>query len=73
MAEKMTECEQCYYSKGCADGKKELVQSVCDILQQELYDYSKDINITNYLAGYDDGIKRAIDVLKGYRWYDGRK
>jgi hypothetical protein len=35
MAEKMTERDQFYYGKGYADGKKELSQSVCDILRHD--------------------------------------
>jgi hypothetical protein len=65
MAEKMTERDQFYYGKGYADGKKELSQSVCDILRNELYDYA--INnglISNYDAGHDDGIKSALKILE---------
>jgi hypothetical protein len=71
MAEKMTERDQFYYGKGYADGKKELSQSVCDILRNELYDYA--INnglISNFDAGYEAGIKRAMKILRGQAGVD---
>lgn len=46
-------------------------QSIYDKLQAELLDTSK--GYLDYKAGYDDGIKRAIDILKGERDSDGRE
>jgi len=45
--------------------RRESEQCVCDKLQAELFDYGKGFLISNYEAGYDDGIKKAIDILKG--------
>ena len=39
-------------------------QSIYDKLQAELFDYSKGFLISDYEAGYDGGIKKAIDILK---------
>lgn len=44
--------------------RRELDNSVCDRLRAELFDYSNGFLISNYEAGYDDGIKKAIDILK---------
>lgn len=44
--------------------RRELDKHVYDRLQAELFDYSKGFLISNYEAGYDDGIKKAIDILK---------
>jgi hypothetical protein len=44
-----------------ADGRKELVQSVCDSLREELYD---DDSEDDYDAGFDNGIKRAMRLMK---------
>jgi hypothetical protein len=52
--------------------RKESDKYVCDKLQAELFDYGKGFLISNYEAGYDDGIKKAIDILKGERDSDGR-
>ena len=43
--------------------RRESKQYVCNKLQAELFDYSKGYLISNYDAGYDDGIKKAIDIL----------
>jgi hypothetical protein len=53
--------------------RRESEQCVCDKLQAELFDYGKGFLISNYEAGYDDGIKKAIDILKGERYSDGRE
>jgi hypothetical protein len=53
--------------------RRESEQCVCDKLQAELFDYGKGFLISNYEAGYDDGIKKAIDILKGERDSDGRE
>jgi predicted component of type VI protein secretion system len=45
-------------------------QSIYDKLQAELLDNSK--GYLDYKAGYDDGIKKAIDILKGERGEDGK-
>lgn len=71
MPERMTEREQFYYGKGYADGKKELVQSVCDSLSEEFYGYDSE---NDYYAGFDDGIKRAMRLMKAeVRDEDGRE
>jgi hypothetical protein len=44
-----------------ADGRKALVQSVCDSLREELYD---DDSEDDYDAGFDNGIKRAMRLMK---------
>jgi hypothetical protein len=44
-----------------ADGRKELVQSVCDSLREELYDGDSE---DDYDAGFDNGIKRAMRLMK---------
>lgn len=51
--------------------RNESDKCVCDKLQTELLDTSK--GYLDYKAGYDDGIKRAIDILKGERGEDGKK
>lgn len=53
-------------------GRRELDKSICDRLQAELFDYSKGFLISDYEAGYDEGIKRAIDILKGASDSDGK-
>jgi hypothetical protein len=52
--------------------RRELDKSVCDRLRAELFDYNNGFLITNYEAGYDDGIKKAIDILKGASDSDGK-
>lgn len=52
--------------------RRELDKSVCDRLHAELFDYSKGFLISDYEAGYDDGIKKAIDILKGASDSDGK-
>lgn len=43
--------------------RKESDKRVYDKLQAELFDYDRGFLISNYEAGYDDGIIRAIDIL----------
>ena len=43
--------------------RKESDKHVQDKLQAELFDYSRGFLISDYEAGHDDGIKRAIDIL----------
>jgi hypothetical protein len=52
--------------------RKESDKYVCDKLQAELFDYSKGFLISNYEAGYDDGVKRAMALMKE-RGEDGRE
>lgn len=67
MPDEMTEF---YYGKGYADGRKELVQSVCDSLREEFYNYDY---MTDYQTGFNHGIKRAMRVMKAEgRVSDGR-
>ena len=61
MTEQMTEREKLCYSKGYADGRKELVRSVCNSLEEEFYDYNSE---TDYYAGFDDGLKRAMILMR---------
>jgi hypothetical protein len=42
---------------------RESDKRVYDKLQAELFDYSRGFLISDYEAGHDDGIKRAIDIL----------
>jgi hypothetical protein len=49
--------------------RRESEQCVCDKLQTELLDTSK--GYLDYKAGYDDGIKKAIDILNKERGEDG--
>lgn len=59
------------YYKGYKDGQKALVQSVCDSLEEEFYDYDSE---TDYFAGFDNGLKRAMRLMKAeVRKQDGRK
>jgi hypothetical protein len=53
--------------------RRESDKCVCDKLQTELFDYNKGFLISDYEAGYDDGIKKAIDILKEVRDSDGRE
>ena len=53
--------------------RRELDKYVYDRLQAELFDFSKGFLISNYEAGYDDGIKKAIDILNKERDKDGRE
>ena len=46
---------------------RESDKRVYDKLQAEMFDYSKGFLISNYEAGYDDGIKKAIDILNKER------
>ena len=43
--------------------RRESDKRVYDKLQAELFDYSKGYLISDYEAGHDEGIKRAIDIL----------
>jgi hypothetical protein len=52
--------------------RRESEQYVCDKLQAELFDYSKGFLISNYEAGYDDGIKRAMAIIESERDSDGK-
>lgn len=52
--------------------RRELDKSVCDRLRAELFDYSRGFLISDYEAGYDEGLKRAIDILKGASDSDGK-
>jgi hypothetical protein len=52
--------------------RRESEQCVCDKLQAELFDYGKGFLISNYEAGYDDGIKRAMALIKE-RGSDGKE
>jgi hypothetical protein len=59
------------YHKGYIDGREELVQSVCDSLREEFYDYDSE---NDYYAGFDDGLKRAMRLMKAeVREQDGRE
>lgn len=53
--------------------RNESDKCVCNKLQTELFDYSKGFLISNYEAGYDDGIKKAIDILNWERDSDDRE
>jgi hypothetical protein len=54
-----------------SNGRKALVQSVCDSLREELYD---DDSEDDYDAGFDNGIKRAMRLIKAeVRGEDGRE
>jgi hypothetical protein len=52
--------------------RRESEQCVCDKLQAELFDYGKGFLISNYEAGYDDGIKRAMVIIESERGSDGK-
>jgi hypothetical protein len=52
--------------------RRESEQCVCDKLQAELFDYGKGFLISNYEAGYDDGIKRAMAIIESERGSDGK-
>lgn len=45
--------------------RKESDKRICDKLKKEMFDYNKGFLISDYNAGYDDGIKKAINILKG--------
>jgi uncharacterized Fe-S center protein len=42
---------------------RESDKRVYDKLQAEMFEYNKGFLISNYEAGYYDGIKKAIDIL----------
>jgi hypothetical protein len=50
--------------------RRESDKCVCDKLQTEMFDYNKGFLISDYEAGYDEGIKKAIDILKRERGED---
>lgn len=52
--------------------RKESDKRICDKLQAELFDYGKGFLISNYEAGYDDGIKRAIAIIESERGEDAQ-
>lgn len=52
--------------------RRELDNSVYDRLRAELFDYSNGFLITNYEAGYDDGIKKAMNIIESERGKDGK-
>lgn len=45
------------------------LQSICDSLRHEFYGYDSE---TDYYAGYDDGIKRAMTMIESERGEDGK-
>ena len=49
------------WNRRADDGRKELAQSVCDSLREEFYDRDSE---TDYYAGFDDGLKRAMRLMK---------
>jgi aryl carrier-like protein len=56
--------------------RRESKQCAYDKLQAEMFDYSKcsrGFLISNYEAGYDDGIKRAMAMIESERGSDGRE
>jgi hypothetical protein len=53
--------------------RRESEQCVCDKLQAELFDYDRGFLISNYEAGYDDGIKRAMVIISRGCDSDGRE
>jgi hypothetical protein len=46
------------------------LQSLCDSLRHEFYGYDSE---TDYYAGYDDGIKRAMTMIESERESNGRE
>lgn len=44
-------------------GHRESAKRVCATLQAEMFDYNNGFLLSNYESGYNDGIKRAIDIL----------
>jgi hypothetical protein len=62
-------------SKVYANDRGRLVQSVCDILKRDLCDFKYNNGlISNFDAGYEAGIKRAIKILRGQGGFeDGRE
>jgi hypothetical protein len=61
-------------SKVYANDRERLVQSVCDILKRDLCDFKHNDLISNFDAGYEAGIKRAMKILREQGGFeDGRK
>ena len=64
----MTERDQFYYGRGFTDGWKngqeKMVIRVCDSLREEFYGYDSE---TDYYAGFDEGLKRAMRIIKSER------
>lgn len=52
--------------------RRELDKHVYDRLKAELFDYNKGFLISNYEAGYDDGIKKAMKIIESERGKDGK-
>ena len=44
--------------------RRKTLQSICDSLRHEFYGYDSE---TDYYAGYDDGIKRAMTMIESER------
>lgn len=53
--------------------RRELDKYVYNKLQAELFDYSKGYLISNYEAGYDEGIKKAMSIIGWKRGSDDRE
>ena len=52
-------------SKFYSNDRERLVQSVCEILKRDLYYFDRnDGLISDFDAGYEAGIKRAIKILE---------
>ena len=49
--------------------RRRTLQSICDSLRHEFYGYDSE---TDYYAGYDDGIKRAMTMIESERGEDGK-
>jgi hypothetical protein len=47
--------------------RRRTLQSVCDSLRHEFYGYDSE---TDYYAGYDEGIKRAMAMIESERGED---
>lgn len=50
--------------------RRELDKSICDRLRAELFDYNRGFLISDYEAGYDEGIKRAMNIIESERGKD---
>jgi len=50
--------------------RRRTLQSICDSLRHEFYGYDSE---TDYYAGYDDGIKRAMAMIESECGSDGRE
>jgi len=49
--------------------RRRTLQSICDSLRHEFYGYDSE---TDYYAGYDDGIKRAMNMIESERGEGGK-